>query len=40
MNNPDVKRDMHAESEHKWEVCNFTLLEKYKRDPHGSLNDY
>lgn len=40
MNKPEVKTDMHAESEHKWEVCNFTLMEQYERDKQGSLHDY
>lgn len=35
-----VKEDIHANKDIKWDLCNFTLAQKYQRDPDGSLYTY
>jgi len=40
MNAPEVKEDLHARQDIKWELCNATIAKIYKRDPKGSFETY
>lgn len=40
LNHPNVKEDMHADVDTKWELCNFDVMENMVRDPAGSVKIY
>lgn len=40
LNDPDVKKDIHANTNITWKMCNPDLQKKWVRDPAGSMHIY